>query len=340
MGINTKVLDSVAIIDLEPLTKNTHYGQQHIANQLSTALKQIGFFIIINHGIPNNLVKRTFEDAKRFHDQSSDAKHAVLMNEHNNGYMAINRYNVRTSRASDIKAKFDLNEAFFIKRERLQTDPLVKNKRRFAGPNEWPKNLPNFRENLIEYTDSIDRLAKSLLSPLAVSLKLPADTFDSAFAESQFSFRLSHYPAVDRRREDEYGIAPHTDANFMTFLAQTDVPGLQIKIRDKHWIDIPYIPNSFVVNSGDMLHRWTNGHYKSTPHRAIPPLGKSRYAIPFFFGPHLDAQIECLPTCHNEKNPPKFPPISYSDYIAWWYDENYNSDDQTDLAINQPVAAN
>jgi isopenicillin N synthase-like dioxygenase len=99
-----------------------------------------------------------------------------------------------------------------------------------------------------------------------VALDLPLDYFDAAFAESQFSFRLSHYPPV-QAEANQFGIAPHTDANFLTFLAQTDIPGLQVRLPAGDWLDVPYIPGSFAVNSGDMMYRWTNGRFKSTPHR-------------------------------------------------------------------------
>ena len=61
----------------------------------------------------------------------------------------------------------------------------------------------------------------------------------------------------------------------------------------------------------------------STPHRALPPVGRDRYAIPFFLGPHLDTVIACAPSCRGPENPPRFPPISYDDYLRWWYDANY-----------------
>ena len=57
-------------------------------------------------------------------------------------------------------------------------------------------------------------------------------------------------------------------------------------------------------------------------------------AIAFFFGPHLDTEIECLRSCHSTQNPPQYPPISYNDYISWWYDKNYNANAQEDLANN------
>ena len=204
------------------------------------------------------------------------------MNEHNNGYMAMARYNVRTSRVSEAEAKPDMNEAFFIKRERGADDPLAG--RRFAGPNRWPETLPGFRETVLDYCETVDRLALSILPALSLSLGLPEDWFDPHFTRSQFSFRLSHYPPAERE-PGRYGIAPHTDTNFLTFLAQSGVPGLQIRREGGGWEDVPFVEDSFVVNTGDMLHRWTNGRYKSTPHRAQPPRGPAPLRHPLFLRP-------------------------------------------------------
>src|SRR5438552_1215705 len=177
-----------------------------------------------------------------------------------------------------------------VKRERPADDPLVCAGRRFAGPNRWPADLPGFREAVLAYTDAVDALGRKLLPLCATALDLPADTFDGAFAESQFSFRLTHYPPM-AAEVNQFGIAPHTDANFMTFLAQSEVPGLQVRIPDATWTDVPYVPGSFAVNSGDMMQRWTNHRFKSTPHRALPPGGRPRYAIPYRTGPHPDPEI-------------------------------------------------
>ena len=184
---------------------------------------------------------------------------------------------------------------------------------------------------MLAYTDAVDALGRKLLPLCATALDLPPDTFDGAFAESQFSFRLTHYPPV-AAEANQFGIAPHTDANFMTFLAQSEVPGLQVRMPDGTWVDVPYVPGSFAVNSGDMMQRWTNHRFKSTPHRALPPVGRPRYAIPYFMGPHLDTEIACLPTCQGPGNPPRYAPITYAAYLDWWYDANYNAARQRDVA--------
>lgn len=326
--MNASTADSIPLIDLAPLTDGLP-GARMIAPALRTALEEIGFLIITNHGVPQELIDATFTEAERFHDQSLEAKLAVRMNAHNNGYMAMARYNVRTSRVSE-DALPDMNEAFFIKRERPVGDPLARAGRRFAGPNEWPASLPGFRETLLSYTDAVDALGRRMVPAIALALDMPVDTFDAAFAESQFSFRLSHYPPA-QWQPDQYGIAPHTDANFMTFLAQSGVPGLQIQTAGDEWVDVPHVPGSFVVNTGDMLHRWTNGRFRSTAHRALPPFEGHRYAIPYFMGPHMDTLIECLPSCRDDTNPARYPPITYDDYISWWYDSNYPVADQEDV---------
>jgi isopenicillin N synthase-like dioxygenase len=321
---------TIPVVDLGAYLVGAPGARERLAAELHAALETIGFFILVGHGVPRDLITRTFDEARRFHAQPAAAKLALRMNEHNNGYMAMGRYAVWTAEVN-ANDKPDLNEAFFTKRERPPDDPLVKSGRRFAGPNRWPQDLPGFRDTVLAYTDAVDALGRRLMPACAVALDLPPDTFDAAFAESQFSFRLSHYPPV-AAEPNQFGIAPHTDANFMTFLAQTEVPGLQLRLPSGDWLDVPYVPDSFAVNSGDMMTRWTNGRFKSTPHRALPPVGRPRYAIPFFLGPHLDTEIACLPSCQAPDNPARFPPITYDAYLHWWYDANYNAAAQNDAS--------
>jgi isopenicillin N synthase-like dioxygenase len=320
----------IPIIDLGRYMSGAPGALDATAAELRAALEGIGFFIAVNHGVSRDLIGRAFAEARRFHAQPYDAKVALRLNEHNNGYMAMGRYAVWTSEVN-ANDKPDLNEAFFVKRERPPDHPLRRSGRRFVGANQWPEALPGFRDTVLAYTDALDALGRRLLPVCAVALDLPPGHFDAAFAESQFVFRLSHYPAVEAQ-PNQFGIAPHTDNNFLTFLAQTEIPGLQVRAPSGDWLDVPYVPESFAVNAGDMMHRWTNGRFKSTPHRALPPVGGDRYAIPFFLGPHVDTVIACLPTCQGPGNPARFPPITYEDYLLWWYDANYKASAQDDIA--------
>jgi isopenicillin N synthase-like dioxygenase len=67
-------------------------------------------------------------------------------------------------------------------------------------------------------------------------------------------------------------------------------------------------------------------------------VGRDRYAIPFFLGPHIDTVIECLPTCRRADGTPRFAPITYEQYLLWWYDANYNARVQEDIAATPTPA--
>ena len=322
----------IPVIDVRDTLAGQPGALAATGRQIHDALNTVGFFVLTGHDVPAEKIAATFAQARRIHALPMDAKLALRMNEHNNGYMAMGRYAVWTSDVNK-NDKPDLNEAFFVKRERPADDPLLRAGRRLVGPNVWPAEdvLPGFRAAVLDYVSTMDHFARRLLPAVALALDLPALWFDASFTDSQFSFRLSHYPPV-AAADNQFGIAPHTDSNFMTFLAQSEVPGLQVRMPDGRWLDVPYIPGSFAVNAGDMMKRWTNGRFKSTPHRAVPPVGQPRYAIPFFLGPNFDALIECLPTCQGPGNPPQFPPITYADWTTYWYEANYNPKAQDDVA--------
>jgi isopenicillin N synthase-like dioxygenase len=118
----------------------------------------------------------------------------------------------------------------------------------------------------------------------------------------------------------------------MTFLPQSEVPGLQVRMPSGTWLDVPFVPGSFAVNSGDTMRRWTNGRFLSTPHRAQPPVGKHRYAIPLFLAPHLDTVIEALSTCVGPGRPARWEPITYEAWITKWTHANYDPKVQKDVA--------
>ena len=142
---------AIPVIDLGPCFAGAPGALDAAAAQFRAALEDVGFLVMVNHGVPQVLIDRAFAEARRFHDQPFDRKMALRMNEHNNGYMTMGRYAVWTS---DVNAndKPDLNEAFFCKRERGADDPLLSSGRRFVGPNLWPDDLPGFRDNVLAYT--------------------------------------------------------------------------------------------------------------------------------------------------------------------------------------------
>src|SRR5450631_522516 len=122
-------------------------------------------------------------------------------------------------------------------------------------------------------------------------------------------------PQPGQSPDDLYGSSPHTDYGFITILLQDEVGGLQVKAADGSWIDAAPRPGSFVMNTADMLHRWSNGRLLSTPHRVINRSGRARYSCPFFFDPDLKSVIEPLSSCIDAHNPPRFAPTTYGAFL-------------------------
>lgn len=107
----------------------------------------------------------------------------------------------------------------------------------------------------------------------------------------------------------------HTDYGMLTILNGENKPGgLQVKTRSGHWLDVETDPDTFVVNIGDLLMRWTNDRWVSNTHRVVNPEGhedqEARLSIAFFHHPNYDALIKCVVP----EGEAKYPPVLSGEY--------------------------
>jgi isopenicillin N synthase-like dioxygenase len=315
--------ETIPVIDLGPYLAGEEGAAERTAGELRHALTEIGFYFIVNHGVPREQIRAVFEQVRRFHAQPLEAKLALKLDRHNTGYMPMRGNTLRTSTVQ-ANTKPNLNEAFFVKRDLPPDHPDVLADRRFRGPTRWPDGLPGFRETIVGYCDVLERLVQKMVRLYARALDLPAGYFDGPFRDLQYTLRMTHYPPQEGPVIDEFGLAPHTDTSFLTLLAPNDVPGLSIRTQSGRWIDAPAIPDAYVVNGGQMLQRWTNDFFLATPHRAINRSGGERYAIPFFCDSNIDWPIAAVPTTVGPDRPPKYPTTDYTDYMTWYQKRNYD----------------
>jgi isopenicillin N synthase-like dioxygenase len=318
----------IPILDLAPYLSGQPGARDRLGKQLCHALENIGFYFITGHGVPQSLIDAAFAETARFHAQPLDRKLRLRRNRDNVGYLPMSR-----STNADVAVKRNVNEAFFLKRDLPADHPDVLTGKRFRGTNLWPDDLPGFRDTVTAYCDALEALAKKLMPLYAVALDLSADYFDKAFAEPQYTLRMTHYPYVKALAENEFGIAPHSDTSFLTLLAQNKIPGLSLRTRDGRWIDAPALDGHFLVNGGDMLRRWTNDRFLATPHRASNRSGQERYAIPFFVDCNIDWPMECLPTCMSATRPAKYPRFTYAEYMSAYHDAGYAKDSADGVRI-------
>ena len=286
-----------------------------VAAELNEASENVGFFQLVGHGIDHGLIESTFEIVRRFHDLPLETNRLIAMDQPDWPLAGVGYLPMR-ARKLPTRDRGNLNEAFLIKGSQdIQ-----------RGDNRWLSDqlLPGFRAATEAYATAVEELALALVPLYAAALGLDEAYFGEAFEHPSWRLRMTHYPpdggvraksdgADDSEHEAaDFGIAPHVDTTFFTLLLQ-DGPGLVVfsNLRNE-WISVPVVDGAFVVNAGELLKQWTNDRYLSARHFANNGANDARYSIPFFFNAAADYPMACLPTCHDEANPPKYPTISYN----------------------------
>jgi isopenicillin N synthase-like dioxygenase len=298
------------IIDLAGLASGEQSAVRRVAAEIGRACRDVGFFYVRNHGVPEDLLSGIFDCSQTFFAVPDADKEALSIkrSRHNRGYVGIATESLNLVHA-------DLKEAFNIGLDLSASDPEVVAGKPFRGVNLWPRT-PDFRETALAYFDAVWRLGIDLHLAIAADLGLPIRFFADKFDRPMATLRLLHYPPRANDQGEAPGAGEHTDYGSLTILHTDAVAGLEVRRRDGTWIKAPHVPGTFVCNIGDCLMRWSNDVYVSTPHRVSSPPGRDRYSIAFFLDPNPDALIECLPGCSAPGHAPKYPPILAADYLT------------------------
>lgn len=300
------------IIDLAPSLFEPD-AERRVAADIDTVCRQSGFFYIVGHGVPQDLIQTVFSSASQFFSQPIQVKRqygadtSVLRR----GWSPVGHQQLASGQPVDIM------EAFSVGLENDPAEPSDEGASR-RGPNPWPEEAvaPGLRCAAESYMQALDRVARHVMRLIAIGLRLPGDYFEPFMRQPSPSLRLLHYPPHPAGAPTgQAGAGAHTDWGALTLLAQDDCGGLQVQDTQGVWRDVPPVPNSFVVNLGDLMSRWTNDSYRSTVHRVINNVsGRDRYSIPYFFNIDSDARVSALPGCHGPTHPRRYSDITAGEH--------------------------
>lgn len=313
----------IPTLDMGAYLSGEEGALEELAAKVRHIQENIGFYVMVNHGFPQDVLDKAYGKLQEFFALPMEAKLNYRINELSVGYMPPKSTVYVTSKINK-NTKKDLNETLILALEREPEHPLIQAGTRFVGPNQWPSEIDGFREAMVAYQQEVLAFGRKILPIYAVALDLPRDFFDNHYTDPVMWSRNAHYPAVEAE-ENQFGIAPHSDHSCLTILPIAEVPGLQVLSPSGDWLEVNYIEGGIVVNTGEFLNRWTNGRFMPTPHRVVPPL-QDRYSIATFFNPNHDTVAEPLNTCVSEDNPPAFEPMKLIDYVSWYIDSNYKRD--------------
>lgn len=293
----------IPILDFSRFTSGDAAG---FTKDLGKACRETGFVVIQNPGIPDGLRAQAFQAAEAFFalPLADKEKVAITTNPHNRGYCQLGG-----EKLDESSGQADQKEAFNVGLDLAADDPRVLAGEPFRGVNLWPE-MPGFRETMQSYFTAMLDMGRALHRAIATDLGLAEHFFAPHLTEPLATLRLLRYPAATGAA-GEIGAGAHTDYGLITLLTTDGTPGLQVKPRGGNWMNVPDVPDAYIVNIADMLMRWTNDTYVSTPHRVLPPPRK-RLSIAFFLDPNPDSVVTALPGTGEAK----YPPVTGADYLA------------------------
>jgi isopenicillin N synthase-like dioxygenase len=314
----------VPVIDVAPFRGGGGSIRRTIAEAVGQAVNDIGFLVVTGHGVDPALIEQVQTVSRQFFDLPLEEKQRVARPapDVTRGYIPLEGESVGRSRGMDVPG--DLNESLMI-------GPVdVADSAYFTGPqagkhfhpNLWPERPAELRPLYEAYFRAMGALAADLMTMFALALELPDQFFDDKIDRHISRLRVRNYPApLVPPLPGQLRAGAHADYGSLTILRTEDKPGgLQVLNKAEQWVDVPIAPDSFIVNIGELMARWTNGLWQATLHRVVnPPMeaaaASRRLSLVFFHNPNYDAPVAALPGTVPAGQAPKFPPTTSGDHL-------------------------
>ena len=304
----------IPVIDLAPLFEAGSAGVSRVGAQMLQASERLGFFYVRNHGVARSVIDATVAEALAFFRQPPDAKLAVRVSPHHRGFIPIGEAKMYGG------ARPDLKESFIWGLDISADDPDFR-AGALRAPNQWPAGRPEMRGVFNRYFDATHVVGWRRMRAFAVGLGLDEEHFVRRVAKPVSRCSAVYYPPQQPESgAEQFGVAPHTDYGCLTLVCQANVGGLEVYGRERRWLLAHRIEDTFVVNVGDLLARWTNDRFLSTPHRVVNRSGEERLSLATFVDPQDDCLIE--PVCRPGESP-RYEAVRCGDYIRGRFDRSF-----------------
>lgn len=309
-------VSDIPIIDFGPFLNGSAAERAAVAAKIGKACEEVGFFYLANHGIPQELIDATFGVSKEFYAQPFAGRmQSAATLEHWRGY-------VPSKLEAEGGTVGGAIETYRFMLDLAPDDPDVVAGKPLHLPNRWPQGLPAFKPTVEAYFDAVMNLSKQLRAAFAMALGLPEDYFEPYYRKPVVQLSLLHYrpPASLDEKDIEIGAGEHRDTGAFTLLMQDDTGGLEVERKDGVWIGAPPVKGAYVINIGNVMMKWTNGRFVSTPHRVVNRALKARYSIPFFANPDYDVTIAPIAEILKDGETAQFEPFENGPYMRDFYE--------------------
>jgi isopenicillin N synthase-like dioxygenase len=307
---------AIPVIDIGSLYDGSLARYRNVADEFLAAAQSVGFFYVKNHSVSKTLIEDAFAVSGDFFSRATEDKERIRVTDRHRGFLSVGQAKMQGSATKDLKESFIWGREFSSDALTLLADnPLV-------GSNQWPQFVPRMPQVLNAYFERCVDLGQSLLRVFAVALDADpeyfADSFDCTISRGS---TLYYPPQPPQLGDKQFGVAPHTDYGCLTLLYQDQVGGLQVLGTQGNWIGASPIQDTFVVNVGDLLARWSNGRFRSTPHRVINESGRTRQSLAVFVDPNFSTPI--IPVVKRGETP-RYEPTTCGSHILSRFDKSFS----------------
>ncbi len=306
--------DIIPVIDISPLRDGS--DPQGVARALHAASQGLGFIYVSGHGIPDDIIASARVSAYRLFRASESDKETIRVSERHRGWLG------RGGAKMQDDARADLKESFIWGYQ--DEDGNTPEDHALRGANRWPAFVPEMQTNAMAYFHHAHDVARHLMRGFALGLDLDEDFFLKTCSRPLSRASFVYYPAQPEDMGDQqFGVGPHTDFGVLTVLCQDSVGGLQVQDVNGDWIHAPPIEGTLIVNVADLLARWTDGAYKSTPHRVVNSSGSERLSLVLAFDPDPETLIDAR-EIFGEDHEAGEEPITCGDYLVWRFGKAFS----------------
>ncbi|KAG7337854.1 2(OG)-Fe(II) oxygenase family oxidoreductase [Nitzschia inconspicua] len=259
--------------------------QMEAAATIHQACQKHGFVHVNNFGLSESFGERLFAASKDLFSVADKHDLVPWHPSHNTGYSPYKSESLNVNRPADLK------EAFNVRFPPTSTNPSL---------SKTPMSFQEIVDD--EFFRKLQTAAIRYSMACALALDLPIDFFSKTLKKFDQCTGPMGLQVKSVEGGEVGGSAGGEEADGwkdVVVPSSPDDTNNHNKTGDENETTTATTSFGAIINTGAMLARWTNDHWKATAHRVVVPnaeiASQDRYSIAFFVDPDADEFIEVDP---------------------------------------------